>query len=436
MSINHAQQLIKFLNASPTCYHAVANLMQRLDGEGYERLREQEIWNIKRGGKYYVVRGDSALIAFRVPEKDFCGFMISASHSDSPTFKIRQNADVPSAGGTVRLSVEKYGGAVMRSWIDRPLSIAGRIFVRENGKIVRKRFCIDRDLLIIPGLAIHMNRAINDGVALKANVDMLPLFTMEKGDNIFNSFVADAAGVKFEDVLSTELYLYPRTKATLLGMKDEFIAAPRLDDLECVYCCTEGFIAAKESCSLPLLCVFNNEEVGSGTRQGAESTFMLDTIDRITSLMGMSCEERNSAIANSFMVSADNAHAIHPAHDEMADKNEYPVLNGGIVIKFNAAQKYTTDGLSTAVFKDICAKADVPVQMYSNRADIAGGSTLGNLSNKQISLAAVDVGLPQLAMHSCYELGGVRDVDLSIRALTEFYGMSFERKDDDSIDLY
>ena len=416
------RRLLDFLDASPSCYHAVDNLARRLEAEGYERLREAEPWTLRTGGKYYVVRGDSSLAAFRVPGGVPAGFMLAAAHSDSPTYKVREEAEVLSAGNCVRLAVEPYGGMIARSWLDRPLSVAGRLVVRREGGIATQLVNVDRDLLVIPSVAIHLDREVNQGTALKANTDLLPLLGCGTERGRFRSLLAEAAGVPEEDILSTELFLYPRAAAVLLGAEGEFVASPRLDDLQCVFGCLEGFLAAKEGGSVPILCVFNNEEVGSGTRQGADSTFLTDVLERISTALGR--DWRLMAV-NSFLVSADNAHAVHPAHPELSDGAERPVLNGGVVLKYNAGQKYTTDAVSGAVFREVCRAADVPVQRYSNRADLPGGSTLGNISSAHLSIPSVDIGLPQLAMHSAYEVAGSRDTALLVRAMAEYFSRSF-----------
>jgi len=418
-------ELLEFLNGSPSCYHAAHRVMEMLQAAGYERLWEQEKWALREGGRYFVLRGDASLMAFRVPKRDFRGFMIAAAHSDSPTYKVREEAEVASAGNCLRLSVEPYGGMIHRSWLDRPLSVAGRILVREGERIVSRLVNIDRDLLIIPSVAIHMDREVNKGTALKANVDLLPLFGQGKEKGAFRRVVAESAGVEAEDILTTDLFLYNRTPATLVGAEEEFIAAPRLDDLQCVFGCLKGFLAAEESESVPVLAVFHNEEVGSGTRQGADSTFLADVLRRVNDSMGRSAENYLTAVANSFQISADNAHAVHPAHPEYSDGSEAPVLNGGVVVKYNAAQHYTTDAVSDAVFRQVCAAAEVPVQRYSNRADLPGGSTLGNISTAHVSVHSVDIGLPQLAMHASYEVAGVADTESLIRAMTVYYGRSF-----------
>ena len=427
------QKLFRFLDESPTCYHAAANAKAALTAAGAVELRESEQWKLEKGTLYVVERGDSALVAFRVPEGPFHGFLMAAAHSDSPTFKVRETAEAASAGNTLRLSVEPYGGGVWRGWLDRPLSVAGRVVIRQGDRLVSRLVNIDRDLLVIPGVAIHMDRSVNKGAELNPAVDLLPLLGCGKEPGAFRKLIAEAAGVREEHLLSTELFLYPRTKAVQTGLNGEFIVSPRLDDLQCVFGCLEGFLAAKPGGSLPVLAVFNNEEVGSSTRQGADSTFLTDVLERIAHGCGLDSEAWKAAVANSFMVSADNAHAIHPAHPEYADKGEFPVLGGGIVIKYNANQRYTTDAVSGAVFQAICQEAGVPVQRYSNRADLPGGSTLGNISTAHLSVPTVDIGLPQLAMHSVCETAGAADTDHLVKAMTAYFSRDFHRDRDGGI---
>ena len=429
------QKLFRFLDESPTCYHAAANAKAALTAAGAVELRESEQWKLEKGTLYVVERGDSALVAFRVPEGPFHGFLMAAAHSDSPTFKVRETAEAASAGNTLRLSVEPYGGGVWRGWLDRPLSVAGRVVIRQGDRLVSRLVNIDRDLLVIPGVAIHMDRSVNKGAELNPAVDLLPLLGCGKEPGAFRKLIAEAAGVREEHLLSTELFLYPRTKAVQTGLNGEFIVSPRLDDLQCVFGCLEGFLAAKPGGSLPVLAVFNNEEVGSNTRQGADSTFLTDVLERIADGCGLNREEWKAAVANSFLVSADNAHAIHPAHPEYADKGEFPVLNGGIVIKYNANQRYTTDAVSGAVFQAVCQAAGVPTQRYSNRADLPGGSTLGNISTAHLSVPTVDIGLPQLAMHSVCETAGAADTDYLAKAMAAYYACSFHQEADGGITL-
>ena len=378
-----------------------------------------------------MTRNDSAIIAFRIPEGEYKGFQIMASHCDSPVFKIKTNAEIVVDNSYVKLNVEKYGGMLCAPWLDRPLSVAGRVVVQTEEGIATKLVNVDRDLLIIPNVAIHMNRQVNDGYAFNAQVDMLPLFC-EQGEekNQFMQLIADEAAVQVEDILDTDLFLYDRMKGTTLGLHGEFIASGRLDDLQCAFASLKGFLAAKLKQSIAVHCVYDNEEVGSGTKQGAASTFLKDTLQRISRAMGRSEEQYLMSIASSFMVSADNAHAVHPNHAEKADPTNRPYMNRGIVIKYSANQKYTTDGVSGAVMRAICKKAEVPYQTFTNRSDMLGGSTLGNISQAQVALNTVDIGLPQLAMHSPYETAGARDTAYLIEAARVLFSSSFEGNGD------
>ena len=418
------RKLLRFIDASPTAWHACANLVSRLYEAGYRELRETEGWELRPGGKYFIRRNGSSMIAFRVPEGEFSGFLMMAAHVDSPLFKLRGKPDSPSAGVYTRLSVERYGSMLCAPWLDRPLSVAGRVTVREGGKLVTKLVNIERDLALIPNLAIHMDRTANDGKKYDIKVDMLPLFGSEKAAGRMEAIAAEAAGVRPEDLVSTDLYLYPRTPGVCFGADEEYIAAPRLDDLQCAFGCFEGFLAAQPGKNAPLLCLFDNEEVGSTTKQGANSDFLVDALWRICEALG---RDFYRSVSSSFMASADNAHAVHPNHPEYADSQDRPVINGGIVIKHHANQKYTTDAVSEAVFAEICRRADVPVQHYSNRADLRGGTTLGNISTSHVSVDSVDIGLAQLAMHSCYETAGAADTDYLIRAARAYYESGFHR---------
>ena len=415
------QKLFRFLDESPTCYHAVANAKAALTAAGAVELRESEQWKLEKGTLYVVERGDSALVAFRVPEGPFHGFLMAASHSDSPTFKVRETAEAASAGNTLRLSVEPYGGGVWRGWLDRPLSVAGRVMIRQGDRLVSRLVNIDRDLLVIPGVAIHMDRSVNKGAELNPAVDLLPLLGCGKEPGAFRKLIAEAAGVREEHLLSTELFLYPRTKAVQTGLNGEFIVSPRLDDLQCAFAAFRGFTAGKKEKHICVYALFDNEEVGSATNQGAGATFLKNTLTRISRSLGYSYDETQAMIARSFMISADNGHALHPNHGEYADPVNAPRLNEGIVIKFNAQQKYATDGFSAAFFRDLCRRAKVPTQTFTNRSDIPGGSTLGNISNTKVSMPTVDIGLPQLAMHSSYETAGTKDTAYLVTACTAFF---------------
>ena len=407
------QNLCAFLDASHSVFHAIENLKNTLEEAGYTRLTENQNWQLQPGGKYYLTRNGAALMAFRVPQTAPKGFLLTASHSDRPGFKVKENPELKNA--YIRLAVERYGGMLMSTWLDRPLSVAGRVLVETEDGVETKLVNIDRDLLVIPNVAIHMNRQANDGYKWNPASDMLPLFGGKDAAGKFAAMLEEAAGGK---VLGHDLSLYIRQKATVWGMEDEFISSAALDDLACAWCCTQGFLNAGESENMPLLCVFDNEEVGSSSLQGADSDLLETVLTRICQALNL---DKNQMLAQSFMLSADNAHAIHPNHPEFADPNNAPVMNQGVVLKFNANQRYTTDGVTAAVFRKICAKADVPVQTYCNRADLAGGSTLGNISLTHVSVPSADIGLPQLAMHSCFETAGTKDAIYMVEALTAFY---------------
>ena len=415
---NRIYNLMSFLDASPSVYHAVANLETELKNAGYTPLFEGESWNLIPGGKYYLTRGGSAIMAFRIPEGTPTGFMMTASHSDRPTFKVKENGEL--AGTYTRLAVERYGGMIIAPWLDRPLSVAGRVLVETDNGIESKLLNVDRDLLLIPNVAIHMNRQANDGYKWNPAVDVLPLMGGKDTKGKFAAMLEEAAGGK---ILGSDLFLYIRQKASIWGLEDEYVSSAALDDLECAWGCTQGFLNAAESSAIPVLCVFNNEEVGSSSSEGADSNLLEGLLKRICEALHL---DLYRMLAQSFMVSADNAHALHPNHPELADSTNAPVLGGGVVLKFNASQRYCTDGVSAAIFRKVCAKADVSVQTYCNRADLPGGSTLGNISLHHVSVPTVDIGLPQLAMHSCYETAAVTDAGALADAMAAFYGSSLE----------
>ena len=433
---NVNSELFSFLDHSPNSFFAVKNMSDLLKQAGMTRLFEGKPWSLEAGRGYYVTRNDSSLIAFRIPKADYTGFQMMASHSDSPVFKIKTNADIEVDKQYVKLNVEKYGGMLCAPWFDRPLSVAGRIIVSTPEGIETRLVNVDRDLLIIPNLAIHMNRQVNDGYKFNAHVDMLPLFC-DKGreSDTFLKLIASEAGVSAEDILDTDLFLYNRMPAVSLGLNNEFIASGRLDDLQCAFASLKGFLQAKLGDSVAVHCVFDNEEVGSVTKQGAAGTFLRDTLHRINRAMGRTEDDYLMSIASSFLVSADNAHAVHPNHTDKTDPTNRTYLNKGIVIKYSANQKYTTDAVSGAVMRTICRQADVPFQTFSNRSDMLGGSTLGNISQSQVALNTVDIGLPMLAMHSPYETAGARDTAYLIEAAKVLFSSSIEGKGDGSYKL-
>ena len=407
-----------FLDASHSVFHAVDYLARQLEEAGYTRLSEGKGWELVPGGKYYVVRGGAAVLAFRIPQGDIRGFMMSAAHSDRPTFKVKENFE--SAGAYTRMLVERYGGMLIAPWLDRPLSIAGRVMVQTPQGVTAKLVDIDKDLLLIPNVAIHMNRAANDGYKFNPAVDTLPLIGGKDAKGKLQQLLEAEAGGK---ILGHDLFLYVRQKSTLWGLEEEFISSAALDDLECAWGCTRGFIAAQDSHSIPVLCVFDSEEVGSSSVQGAASDLLESVLLRICGSLKL---DIYPLLANSFMVSADNAHALHPNHPELADSANAPLLGGGIVLKFNAAQRYCTDGMAAALLRQVCQEVDVNVQTYCNRADLPGGSTLGNISLGHVSIPTADIGLPQLAMHSSYETAAVADALALEKAMTAYYGKTLE----------
>ena len=412
--MSEIKALQNFLDNSHSSYHAAANLADMLTEAGYTRLSEKEEWDLVPGGKYFLVRGGTAVMAFRIPEGEVTGFMMSAAHSDRPTFKVKENAET--VGAYTKLLVERYGGMLISTWLDRPLSIAGRAVVETEKGVEIKLVDIDRDLLMIPNVAIHMNRQANDGYKWNPAVDTLPLMGGKDAKGKFQALLEEAAGGK---VLGHDLYLYLRQKSSIWGSNEEYISSAALDDLECAWACTQGFLNAPATSAIPVLCVFDNEEVGSSSAAGAAGDLLESVLVRI-------CEARELDIfrllANSFMVSADNGHALHPNHPELADSANAPVLGGGVVLKFNASQRYCTDGFSVAVFRRICGKAEVPTQTYCNRADIAGGSTLGNISLHHVSVPTIDIGVAQLAMHSSLETAAVADAIALEKAMEVYYG--------------
>lgn len=349
---------------------------------------------------------------------------MTAAHSDSPTFKIKELPEMTVEEHYVKLNTEKYGGMILSTWLDRALSVAGRVVVREGRELVTKLVNVDKDLLVIPNVAIHMNREMNQGVAYNPQCDMLPLFadcSEGKKKNAFMKRIAKAAGVKAEDILSHDLFLYPREKGRVLGENGEFLLSPRLDDLQCVFAESRAFCESRPEEYINVCAVFDNEEVGSGTKQGADSTFLEDTLYRIAEGLGLEKGDYLRMIAESFLISADNAHAVHPNHPEKADLTNRPYVNGGIVIKFHGSQKYATDAVSAAKLKGLCEEAHVPYQTYANRSDIAGGSTLGNISTAHVSVSSVDIGLPQLAMHSAVETAGAKDTFYAVEMMKKFF---------------
>lgn len=415
-----SRDLIHFIAKSPSTFHAVRGIKAALLYAGFTEIREEDTWQIEKGGKYVVTRNGSALMAFTVPQEGAEAFHITASHCDSPTFKIKEDPEIAD-GPYVKLNVEGYGGMIMSTWLDRPLSVAGRLLVTENGHLAEKLVAIDGTMLVIPSVAIHMDRSVNQHKEWKVQKDMLPLYGMTGAKTPFMDVIAAAAKVKAENILAHDLTLYSRVPAAIWGEEREFISSPKLDDLQCAFACFRGFTQGQKEKYISVYALFDNEEVGSATSQGAGSTFLANTLERLARSLGYSYDETMAMIARSFMISADNAHSVHPNHPEYADPVNRPVINGGIVIKYSAAQKYATNAFSAAYFKKLCKDHDIPTQTFTNHSDNPGGSTLGNISNTVIAMPTVDIGLPQLAMHSSYETAGVKDTAYLVDTVTKFY---------------
>ncbi|MCM1144458.1 MAG: M18 family aminopeptidase [Blautia sp.] len=415
------QSLCTFIDNSPTSFHAVSNIEKTLQDGGFIRLEEKHAWNLSPKGKYYVTRNDSSMIAFTLPGQNPEGFHMVAAHSDSPCFKVKEEAEVVVENAYLKLNVEKYGGMILSTWLDRPLSIAGRVIVKGADGLESRLINLDKDMAVIPNVAIHMNRDMNKGVEYKVQSDMQPILGAACSKDQYAALLAKAAGVEIDKILGADIFVYNRDKCRLVGLEDDFLTGPRLDDLMCVFAGMTALVNSEPERHVNLCAVFDNEEVGSGTKQGAASTFLKDVLIRISNRLGAGEEEYRRMIADSFLISADNAHALHPNHPEKADAANRPLLNGGIVIKYHGSQRYATDAYSAAVMKDICQRAGVPYQSYANHSDIPGGSTLGNISTAQVSVNTVDIGLAQLAMHSALETAGTKDVGYLIEGFKVFY---------------
>ena len=428
--MNNINELLGFIENSPSPFHAVEEINGNLEKAGFTRLYEQDDWSLERGKGYYVCRNYSSILAFRVPMEGLPSFNIVASHCDSPTFKIKENPQI-TTGPYITLNTERYGGMIMSTWMDRPLSVAGRLIVREGSTYTQKLVNVDRDLLIIPNLAIHMDRNMNDGKKFNPQVDMLPLYALKDEGDSFMALIAKEAGVKEEDIIGHDLFLYNRQKGTVLGANNEFVCSAKLDDLQCAFASMKGFMAQENVKAMPVLAVFDNEEVGSSTKQGAASTFLFDTLNRVVKALGGDENTYRKALSHSFMIGADNAHAVHPNQPGISDPTNRPAINKGVVIKYNANQRYTTDAISAAIFKGLLDDMGISYQTFANRSDILGGGTLGNISNTKVALNTVDIGLPQLAMHSAYETAGVKDTEDFIKICQAFFGMKLNKVEDD-----
>ena len=421
--MSYAHGLINFINNSPTAFHTVKTVKESLIKAGFTEVFEGQPSAFSDGGKHFVIRGGSSIIAFKGKGD---GFMITASHSDSPCFKVK---DELSSAAYTRLATEKYGGMLYYTWLDRPLSVAGRVVVKTENGVKSVLVNIDKAALTIPSVAIHLNRGVNDGAKFNPAVDLLPLVGTSDAKGELIAAIAAQAGVSESDIVSHDLFLYNAEQGRIVGINDELILSPRIDDLGCVYASLEAFLSADSDKSVSVLAVFDNEEVGSETKQGASSTFLDMTLNAIAG----NDEKYSSMLYNSFMVSADNAHAIHPNHPEFYDSTNNATLGGGVVVKYNANQRYTTDSVSDGIFRILASRVGAKLQSFSNRADMVGGSTLGSIANTKVSIYTIDIGLPQLAMHSANETAAVSDIDDMVKILAELYSSSLEKQGDEIV---
>lgn len=427
-------RLLSFLDASPVNFLVVKNIADMLEAGGFRRLNPAlPIGMVNAGDRFFVTKNDSSIFAFRIGAKPLAdvGFHMICAHADSPTFRIKPNAEMLCEGGLVKLNTEVYGGPIMSTWFDRPLTLAGRVIVRSQDVMQPQTMLlhIKRPLLQISNLAIHFNRQVNDGVKLSKQKDVLPLLgqitsQLEAGNLLMNVIVEELnkqRPIQQDDILDFDLYLADTAPACTFGVHNEFISAGRLDDLSMCFAGLEAMLAAHDTDTTQVLAIFDNEETGSQTKQGAGSPFLSYMLKRIALAQSHTEEAYYQAVERAFMISADNAHAWHPNYAEKYDPTNHPMLGGGPVIKFNAAQKYASDAASAAVFAGLCAKAGVPCQRFVNHSDVAGGSTLGNILASSIPLRGVDMGNAILAMHSCRETGSVRDHEYCVKVFTEFF---------------
>ena len=423
------QKLLKFLDDSPVNFISTKTISERLEENGFQRFIDvKKLSEISSGSKFYFTKNDSSVYAFRMGRSLLCeaGFKLICAHCDSPTFRIKPASEMHGEGGVVKLNTEVYGGPILSTWFDRPLSLAGRVIVRGENPLepVTKLLHIKRPLLVIPNLAIHFNRQVNDGVKLSKQKDMLPIIgAVEEKAPVILPLIASELQVNKGDILDFDLYLYDTTPACTVGLHDEFISSGRLDDLSMVHAGMEALLSAETSDATQVLAIFDNEETGSQTKQGAASPFLSMLLKSLVEKQGGGEADFLQTVEKSFMISADNAHGWHPNYPEKMDPTNHPVLGGGPVIKFNAAQKYASDAVSAAVFSEICAKAGVPCQRFVNHSDVAGGSTLGNILASSLPLRGVDMGAAVWAMHSCRETASCADHRYTFEAFKTFYNL-------------
>jgi aspartyl aminopeptidase len=427
--IKKAEELIDFIYESPTAFHAVESAKEILLSNGFSEIKEEDSWELKNGGRYFFTKNSSALVAFTIGKENAVekGFRIIGAHTDCPGFRIKPNADMEVEGAYVKLNTEVYGGPIINTWLDRPLSLAGKVTLKgENAFYPEvKLINIKRPILVIPNLAIHMNPKVNSGLELNRQKDVLPLLSLvndnfEKGKYLLK-LIAKELDVKEEDILDFDLFLYEFEKGTIMGLNNEFISSGRLDDLSMVHCGIKALVQSNLGSSTNVMVCFDNEEVGSHTKQGADSPLLSSTLERIVLSQSENREDYYRAIAKSFIISSDLGHALHPNYGEKSDPVNRPIVNKGPIIKLSASQNYTSDSVSSAVYRNICEKAKVPVQLFVNRSDERGGSTIGPISSSHVNIPSVDMGMAILSMHSIRELGGVKDYVYTLESFKEFY---------------
>lgn len=431
MDKKSALELLDFIYESPSAYHGVVKVRQLLNANGFSEVKECDKWNLQKDGKYYTIKNDSAIIAFVVGNGDIVqdGFRLIGAHTDTPGFRIKPNPEMTIAGKYLKLNTEGYGGPILSTWYDRPLSIAGKVTLRGSSALKPevKLININKPLLIIPNIAIHMNREVNEGYAINKQKDTLPLLGLindkfEK-DGYLLKLIAQELNVNAEEILGFDLALYEYEKGCLIGMNEELISSARLDDMWMVYAGTKALVNSKSNKATKVMVCIDNEEIGNLTAQGASSNLLIHTLERITLALGKDKEDFYRTLSNSVMISADLAHAVHPNLPEKHDLTNKPVLEGGPVLKIAAAGSYSTDSFNAAIFTEVCTKAGVPFQKFVNRSDVRGGTTIGPVTAANLTIPVIDMGAPVLGMHSIRELASVKDNAYTIKAFTEFYNI-------------
>ncbi|MBO4219000.1 MAG: M18 family aminopeptidase [Erysipelotrichaceae bacterium] len=428
--MSNASNFVEFLNSSHSPFHAVAEVEKQLNEAGFIKLRENATWNLENNRFYYVVRNQSSLIAFKIPEMiSVKSVNIVASHSDSPSLRIKPVAAVKDAHYG-KLGVEVYGGAILSTWLDRPLGIAGRVTVKENGVLVNRLVDFEDESVIIPNVAIHQNREVNDGYKWNEQIDMVPMVDDKDNEKYLEDMICAKLSCDRDNIMGHELYLYNQEPAKVWGNRSQFVSGQRIDNLESVFTSAQAFLNSYSNNSINIISIFDNEEVGSLTKQGMASSFLADTIERIFACFYYSRNDVKAVLANSFLLSADNGHAVHPNHPELYDGANAAYLNHGVIIKTSSAMRYINDSTTWGVVKQLADRAGVPYQLFANKSGAKGGGTQTAIGSICLPVMAADIGLPQLAMHSCYETAGARDVDYMISLMSEFFNSTVTVDDD------